>query len=116
MKNFFFHFKIFYEALLFLDKLSSKRLIYEIIRRFFQEDLYIEKKSFIKEFEIFVLILSQNWRVKTLFDQEPETLEWIDTFQNDKKIIQGSLVQILVFILSTLLQSTKTFTVVIDPY
>jgi len=28
-----------------------------------------------------------NWRVKTFFDKEPETLEWIDSFHKDKKII-----------------------------
>lgn len=84
MKNFFF--KIFYEALLFLDKLSSKRLIYEIISCF-QEDSYIEKKVLSKNLKFFVPNKISNWRVKTLFDQEPETLEWIDTFQNDKKII-----------------------------
>ena len=28
-----------------------------------------------------------NWRVKTFFTKEPETLEWIDGFSSNEKII-----------------------------
>ena len=79
-------FKIFYNAILFLDKLSSKRLIYKIISSF-QKDSYVKKKILSKDVKFFVPNEISNWRVKTLFDLEPETLEWINTFQGDKKII-----------------------------
>lgn len=79
-------FKIFFKVLLFFDKLSSRKLIYKIISSF-QEDSYKVKKVLSTNLKFFVPNEISNWRVKTFFDQEPETLEWIDSFQKDKKII-----------------------------
>ncbi len=79
-------FKLFFQILLFFDKLSSRKLIYKIISNF-QETSYIEKKILSTNLKFFVPNEISNWRVKTFFDKEPETLEWIDSFHKDKKII-----------------------------
>ncbi len=79
-------FKLFFQILLFFDKLSSRKLIYKIISNF-QETSYIERKILSTNLKFFVPNEISNWRVKTFFDKEPETLEWIDSFHKDKKII-----------------------------
>ena len=82
-------------------------MIYEIISCF-QEDSYIEKKVY-QNLKFLFPIKSQA-EGKALFDQEPETLEWIDTFQNDKKIIFWDIGANIGIYSIYALQSTKTLT------
>ena len=81
-------FKLFFRFLLILNKLSSNRLIYKIVSNF-QETSYVKKKILSNEIMFFVPNEITNWRVKTFFNQEPETLEWIDNFNNKKKLYFG---------------------------
>lgn len=84
LKNLFFI--LIYYPLYFLEKLTSKELILN-----FKE--FIEKKSYIKvninkkNINFFVPNTLVKWRVKTLLEKEPETLEWIDNFKLNKKKI-----------------------------
>lgn len=79
-------FKLFYKFLLILNKLSSNKLIYKIISNY-HKNAYVKKKILSKEITFFIPNQITNWRVKTFFNQEPETLEWINNFQNKSKII-----------------------------
>ena len=81
-------------------------LLYKILLFFDKIFLFVIKKSFLIHFKDFLeidsyrKILIQNtetkffvpneltdWRVKTFFIKEPETLEWIDNFKKKKNLI-----------------------------
>ncbi len=79
-------FKFFFKFLLILNKLSSNRLIYKIVSSF-QETSYVKLKILSNDIMFFVPNEITNWRVKTFFTQEPETLEWINSFNDKTKII-----------------------------
>ena len=69
-----------------LYKLVKKRfLIY--LNDFIQENSYTFKKILNKKIKFFVPNHIALWRVETLFTKEPETLEWINEFENNEKII-----------------------------
>ena len=69
-----------------LYKLVKKRfLIY--LNDFIQENSYTFKKILNKKIKFFVHNHIALWRVETLFTKEPETLEWINEFENNEKII-----------------------------
>lgn len=72
-------FFIFYKFILFLNFLSSNKLIYNIISNF-QENSYIKKRINKNNLKFFVPNSISRWRVDTFFTQEPETLKWIDSF------------------------------------
>lgn len=75
-----------YKLLFFFEKLFNKEIILH-----FKE--FIEKKSYTtinlnqKKLVFFTPNTLVKWRVKTILDKEPETLEWIDNFKLNKKKI-----------------------------
>ena len=76
---------IFYRLLrifdLFLEKLFKKSfLIY--FNDFFNKDFYDTRNIKNKKINFFIPNAVTKWRVNTLFDKEPETIEWIDNFKN----------------------------------
>ncbi len=76
---------IFYRLLrifdLFLEKLFKKSfLIY--FNDFFNKDFYETRNIKNKKINFFIPNAVTKWRVNTLFDKEPETIEWIDNFKN----------------------------------
>ncbi len=80
---------IIYYILKFFDKvflLLFKRGIFRWIKDFIHEDSY--KKLNIDKKKIIFFIPNQltEWRVDTFFTKEPETLEWINSFEK-KKIV-----------------------------
>ena len=79
-------YKIFYFLDLFFYKLT-KRSILVWFKEFIQNDSYKTINVLNKKVNFFVPNQVTQWRVETFFTKEPETLEWIDSFNDNKKII-----------------------------
>ena len=80
----------FYKILLTLDKifqLITKRSILNWFKDFFQKDSYKTISILNKEVNFFIPNQLTDWRIETFFTKEPETLEWIDSFEKKDKII-----------------------------
>ena len=77
--------KIVYNFFLFFDFLSGKILLFKIFEQF-EKKSYIKKKFLNQEVNFFIPNQIIAWRVKTLFTQEPETIEWINNFDNNVNI------------------------------
>ena len=80
----------FYKILLTLDKifqLITKRSILIWFKDFFQKDSYKKISILNKEVNFFIPNQLTDWRIETFFTKEPETLEWIDSFEKKDKII-----------------------------
>ena len=54
---------------------------------FIQKDSYIKKNILKKKINFFTPNELTRWRVETFFDKEPETIEWINSFDDSKAII-----------------------------
>jgi len=77
--------KIIYNIFLFFDFLSGKIFLFKMFEQF-EKKSYIKKKIFNQEAKFFIPNQVIAWRVKTLFTQEPETIEWINNFDNNLNI------------------------------
>ncbi len=76
--------------LAFLDKIFkilTKRSILIWFYDFIQERSYKSVKVLDKDINFFVPNHLLNWRVDTFFSKEPETLEWIDSFEKKENLI-----------------------------
>ena len=76
--------------LVFLDKIFkilTKRSILIWFNDFIQERSYKSIKILDKKIKFFVPNQITKWRVDTYFSKEPETLEWIDGFQEKENLI-----------------------------
>tara|TARA_S200000501_G_C20823512_1_gene743934 strand:+ start:753 stop:1631 length:879 start_codon:yes stop_codon:yes gene_type:complete len=69
-----------------IDKFFKKSFLY-YFKDLFEKDLYIEKKILNKKVSFYIPNKVTKWRVGTFYEKEPETLEWIDTFNDSNKII-----------------------------
>ena len=81
-------FNLFLNIIFFLDKTViylTKRSILTKISDFTQEKSYKSIDILNKKVNFFVPNQNTNLRVNTYFSKEPETLEWIDTFEKKKK-------------------------------
>ena len=81
---------IIFSILFFLDKIFkiiTKRSILIWFNDFIQERSYKSIKILGKEINFFVPNQLLEWRVDTYFSKEPETLEWIDSFQEKENLI-----------------------------
>ena len=81
---------IIFSILFFLDKIFkiiTKRSILIWFNDFVQERSYKSIKILDKEIKFFVPNQLLEWRVDTYFSKEPETLEWIDSFQEKENLI-----------------------------
>ncbi len=74
--------KLFDSLLLFL---TNKSLLMWF-KDFFHEDSYKKIKILEKEVSFFIPNSLTEWRADTFRVKEPETLEWIDSFKNEKNI------------------------------
>jgi FkbM family methyltransferase len=61
--------------------------IFLIIKQIIENNSYIKIKVNSKIINFFCPNELTKWRVKTLYKKEPETLEWIDNFEQNKQII-----------------------------
>ena len=74
----------------FLDlilKFFFKKTFLNFLKDYLEKDSYKTLEILGKKINFFVPNQVVEWRVKTFFSKEPETLEWIDSFNNQKKII-----------------------------
>lgn len=81
---------IIFSILFFLDKIFkiiTKKSILIKLNEFSQERSYKPIKILDKEIKFFVPNQLLEWRVATFFTKEPETLEWIDSFQEKENFI-----------------------------
>ncbi len=81
---------ICFSILVFLDKIFkilTKRSVLIWFNDFIQERSYKSIKILDKEIKFFVPNQITSWRVKTYFTKEPETLEWIDSFEKKENLI-----------------------------
>jgi FkbM family methyltransferase len=77
--------KIIYNFFFLLHLLSGKILLFKIIEQF-EKKSYINKKILSQETYFFIPNQIIAWRVKNLFTQEPETIEWINNFDSNLSI------------------------------
>ena len=77
--------QIIFKIFSFFDFLSGKILFFKIFEQF-EKKSYIKKKILNQEVSFFVPNQVIAWRVKTLFTQEPETIEWINNFNDNPNI------------------------------
>ena len=77
--------QIIYKIFLFFDFLSGKILFFKIFEQF-EKKSYIKKNFLNHEVSFFIPNQVIAWRVKTLFTQEPETIEWINNFEDNLNI------------------------------
>mgnify|MGYP006166451529 CR=1 FL=1 len=76
---------IFYKIIVFIDKLFNlftKRSLLIWLKDYLQKDAYKSIKILDTNVNFFVPNHLTNSRVDTFFIKEPETLEWIDSFNN----------------------------------
>jgi FkbM family methyltransferase len=81
---------LFFCILVFLDKIFkilTKRSILIWFNDFIQERSYKSIQILDKKINFFVPNQLTNWRVDTYFVKEPETLEWIDSFEKKQNLI-----------------------------
>ena len=81
---------VIYKFILIFDKILfffTKKTFVIFLKDFFQENSYKSIKILNEELTFFVPNRLIDWRVDTFFDKEPETLEWIDSFEKDRNII-----------------------------
>jgi len=86
--------KFILDSIIFFINLINKLFSYLFKLSFigyFKEQLekkcYIKKKILDKELSFFCPNKTTEWRVKTFFKKEPETIEWINNFVNDKSFV-----------------------------
>tara|TARA_B100000686_G_C16739197_1_gene945537 strand:- start:514 stop:1323 length:810 start_codon:yes stop_codon:yes gene_type:complete len=68
-------------------KVITKRSFVIWFSDFLEETSYKSIKIFDKKINFFVPNQLTNWRVDTFFSKEPETLEWIDSFEKKENLI-----------------------------
>ena len=76
---FFFKFIVFLNFLFF--KITKRNFLF-YLKQFLREDSYQTIKILGQNVFFFVPNSLTKWRVDTFFSKEPETLEWIDNFEN----------------------------------
>jgi FkbM family methyltransferase len=81
---------IIFKILKFFDlifyKITKKKFLITL-NEFISNESYKSIKILNKNISFFTPNKITEWRVNTYFQKEPETLEWIDTFDNKNKII-----------------------------
>lgn len=80
----YFIFKLIFFVLKFIEKIFRKDLLI-YFKEFLEENSYSNKFVCKKKISFFTPNFITKWRVDTFYSKEPETLEWIDNFDNDNK-------------------------------
>ena len=82
--------RILYIFLKFIDNLLLKIIKKSFLhwfKEFMHDDSYKSIEVLNKKISFFIPNQITEWRVNTFFTKEPETLEWINSFDNTKKFI-----------------------------
>jgi FkbM family methyltransferase len=110
---------IIFNLLVFLDKffkIITKRSILIWFNDFIQERSYKSIKILDKEIKFFVPNQLLEWRVDTYFSKEPETLEWIDSFQEKENSIFWDIgANIGLYSIYNSLKHPKSTTIAFEP-
>jgi FkbM family methyltransferase len=110
---------ICFSLLVFLDKIFkiiTKRSILIWFNDFIQERSYKSIKILDKEIKFFVPNQLLEWRVDTYFSKEPETLEWIDSFQEKENLIFWDIgANIGLYSIYNSLKNPKSTTIAFEP-
>ncbi len=103
----------------FLDKIFkiiTKRSILIWFNDFIQERSYKSIKILDKEIKFFVPNQILEWRVDTYFSKEPETLEWIDSFEKKENLIFWDIgANIGLYSIYNSLKHPKSTTIAFEP-
>ena len=110
---------IIFSILFFLDKIFKKitnRSIFIWFNDFIQERSYKSIKILDKEIKFFVPNQLLDWRVNTYFSKEPETLQWIDSFQEKENLIFWDIgANIGLYSIYNSLKHPKSTTIAFEP-
>ena len=110
---------IIFSILFFLDKIFkiiTKRSILIWFNDFIQERSYKSIKILDREIKFFVPNQVTNWRVDTYFSKEPETLEWIDSFEKKTNLIFWDIgANIGLYSIYNSLKHPKSTTIAFEP-
>ena len=110
---------ICFSLLVFLDKIFkiiTKRSILIWFNDFIEERSYKSIKILDKEIKFFVPNQLLEWRVDTYFSKEPETLEWIDRFQEKENLIFWDIgANIGLYSIYNSLKHPKSTTIAFEP-
>ena len=110
---------ICFSILVFLDKIFkiiTKRSVLISFNDFNQERSYKSIKILDKEIKFFVPNQITNWRVDTYFSKEPETLEWIDSFEKKENLIFWDIgANIGLYSIYNSLKNPKSTTIAFEP-
>ena len=110
---------ICFSLLVFLDKIFkiiTKRSILIWFNDFIQERSYKSIKILGKEIKFFVPNQLLEWRVDTYFSKEPETLEWIDSFEKKENLIFWDIgANIGLYSIYNSLKHPKSTTIAFEP-
>ena len=108
-----------FSLIVFLDKnfkIITKRSILILFNDFIQERSYKSIKILGKEINFFVPNQLLEWRVDTYFSKEPETLEWIDSFQIKENLIFWDIgANIGLYSIYNSLKHPKSTTIAFEP-
>ena len=108
-----------FNILVFLDKIFkiiTKRSILIWFSDFIQERSYKSIKILDKKVKFFVPNQLLEWRVDTYFTKEPETLEWIDSFEEKDKLIFWDIgANIGLYSIYNSLKHPKSITIAFEP-
>ncbi len=86
ISNFLYIILSFIDSIL-LIVLNKSFLIY--FSEFYEKSSYKKVKILNKNINFFTPNQLIKWRVETIFSKEPETIEWINTFEKKKKHFLG---------------------------
>ena len=110
---------ICFSILVFLDrvfKIITKRSILIWFNDFIQERSYKSIKILDKKIKFFVPNQLLEWRVDTFFSKEPETLEWIDSFEKKENLIFWDIgANIGLYSIYNSLKHPKSTTIAFEP-
>jgi FkbM family methyltransferase len=110
---------ICFSIFVFLDKIFkiiTKRSVLIWFNDFNQERSYKSIKILDKEIKFFVPNQITNWRVDTYFSKEPETLEWIDSFEKKENLIFWDIgANIGLYSIYNSLKNPKSTTIAFEP-
>jgi FkbM family methyltransferase len=110
---------IIFSILTFLDKIFSiltKRSFLIWFNDFIQERSYKSVKILDKQIKFFCPNQLIKWRIDTYFIKEPETLEWIDTFEKKENLIFWDIgANIGLYSIYNAIKNPNSTTIVFEP-
>ena len=108
-----------YKVIFFLDRIIFfifKKNILFWLKDFIHEDSYKSINILGKKINFFIPNSLVDWRINTFYKKEPETLEWIDSFvKNDKIIFWDIGSNIGLYSIYNALKNTNSITIAFEP-